>query len=251
MTLYETLSAAKAPTDFYKGEEFSLYNRYSHKLTQYESISYLSKLSDSFGIIRASIVIKAILNKEEIENRIAIQARLNGTDQEQEITDEFVADVLGSLPYLMWQGEKIYVPIFPASLASLYTNSFKKLSASPYKKLLSHFDAAIVDPFDYYGHALFNSRFTKLVVIKENKGIMACYDYESETIYFINDQGRLDNSIALFDKYLKDPNKDHLLRRTKKVVEAYFNNDRTALVDALFQEKFISERVYKQIEEKK
>lgn len=243
MTLFQTLLKAQAPTFFEKSEEYSFYRRNSYILSDHESIAHLAKAEDFFGVIRANIVIRAILNKEEIE-------KILSQDQNIEANEQINA-LLASLPHIVWKGEKIYVPIFPAALAGLYTSSFKKLFESPYKKLLSNYDAAIIDSFDYYGHALYESDFAKLTVIKKHDDAIAVYDKYSESIYIINEQGRLDNTIALFDKHLKAPNKDHVARRAKKVVEAYFENKREELVDSLFEEKFISEKLYKSLVEEK
>ena len=68
----------------------------------------------------------------------------------------------------------------------------------------------------------------------------AYFHYDTNTIYFINDQGRLDTSIVLFDRYLRHPNYSHMLERIKPVVDAYFAFDREALIKALHENGFIS-----------
>ena len=52
MNLYQLLSDNQAPTSFDHGDERAFYNRYSFKLSDNEPFAYLSKVVDSFGVIR-------------------------------------------------------------------------------------------------------------------------------------------------------------------------------------------------------
>ena len=251
MTLYSLLSESQAPTSFYHGDEFAFYIRHSYKLSDNEPFAYLSKISDPFGIIRANIVLRAILNKEEIEKKHATHCKALEKDPLGTPMDEFMNEVESTLPYLVWGGEKIYVPIFPSSLASFYSGAYEKLSLSPYKKLLKHYEAALIDPFDYYGAQLYDSYFTKLVILRRSESTTAAYDYDAECIYFINEQGRLDAKIALFDKELKKPSKSHMIPRLQKVVDAYLVGDRQGLLETLVKEKLISFALRLRVDEKR
>ena len=71
------------------------------------------------------------------------------------------------------------------------------------------------------------------------------------TLYFINDQGRLDAKVVLFDKYIKKPKFTHMLERVAPVVEAYFNNDRNGLINALLDNNLISPQMHKILLENK
>ena len=104
----------------------------------------------------------------------------------------------------------------------------------------SDYENACVDPFDTYGSELFNSYYTSLVKISSSKHVTAFFHYDTNTLYFINDQGRLDAKIVLFDKYMKKPKFTHMMERISPVAEAYFNNDRTGLINALFDNNLIS-----------
>ena len=251
MTLYQLLADNQAPTSFDRGDEMAFYNRYSYKLSDNEPFAYLSKMVDSFGIIRANIVLRAIMNKEEIEKEFFAHSKLLEKNPQLTPMKEFMDNVASTLPYLEVGGEKIYVPIFPSSLASIYTNSYEKLSVPPYKKLLKDYEAALIDPFDYYGPALYDSYFTKLVIIRKTEKSMAAYDYDAECIYFINEEGRLDAKIALFDKGLTKPLKNHMIPRIRKVVDAYYENDRDKMLNVLLKEKLISDALRKKADEKK
>ena len=91
-----------------------------------------------------------------------------------------------------------------------------------------NFKDTVIDPFDAYGNELYNSHFSRLVKIRSEDKETAFFHYDTNTIYFVNEQGRLDASIVLFDRYIRHPNYSHMLTRIKPVVDAYFNFDRTA-----------------------
>ena len=73
-----------------------------------------------------------------------------------------------------------------------------------------------------------------------NKEDLMLVHYDTNTIYFINEQGRLDASIVLFDRYIRHPNYSHMLERIKPVVDAYFDFDREGVINALYDNGFIS-----------
>ena len=75
----------------------------------------------------------------------------------------------------------------------------------------------------------------------------AFFHYDTNTIYFVNEQGRLDAGLVLFDRYIRHPSYSHMLERIKPVVDAYFAFDRDGLIDALFMNGFISNRLLRRI----
>lgn len=186
MTLFQILLKEQAPTNFKKSEECSFYNLNVNTLLEHKPLAYLAKKTDDFGIIRANIILRAMLDTKE--NEIDVFKKEN---------DKYI------------------------------------------------------DPFDYYGFALYESKYSNLLTIDKCDDSVAMYDENSQSIYIINDQGRLDNVIALFDKRLKKPNKDDIVNRLKKVVKAYFDNNREEMLAALYEERFISEKLYKSLVEDK
>ena len=126
-----------------------------------------------------------------------------------------------------------------------YDDNPEKLLSEPYSSLMTTFEDACIDPFDTYGAELYNSYFTSLVKIGAQKHETAYFHYDTFTIYIVNDQGRLDNQIVLFDKYIKRPVHTHMLERITPVVNAYFANDRTGMINALKDNKLISSKMQK------
>ena len=77
---------------------------------------------------------------------------------------------------------------------------------------------------------------------KEDKET-AYFHYDTNTIYFVNEEGRLDASVVLFDRYIRHPNYAHMLERIKPVVDAYFAFDREAFIKALHDHGFLSSQL--------
>ena len=63
----------------------------------------------------------------------------------------------------------------------------------------------------------------------------------------INDQGRLDSKICLFDREIKTPVKTHMVKRIEAVADAYLANDKNALIQALVQGNLISSSLMHEI----
>ena len=146
-------------------------------------------------------------------------------------------------PYYLDDKNKIYIPFFSKSLNQLYVKEPEKLLEVPYVDLKDNFVDNVIDPFDLYGAELYNSLYTRLMKILSNGKEVAYFHYDTNTIYIINNQGRMDAKLVLFDKYIKNPSYNHMLERVKPVCKAYFDNDRSALINALYENGFISNKI--------
>lgn len=245
MNLYDILANNQVPTLFSKSQEQIYYNENSYRLNELESYSYLANPNDSFGIIRGNIILRALENKERIE--ALFKTYKKSTNKTQISVYEYMKSGLATLPYLLFNNAKVYVPVFPLTVASIYGERFERLGEMPYKRILKQYESALIDPFDYYGYEIFISYFTRLILIKKNDCCAAFYDYDAKAIYIINNEGRLDNKICLFDKYLAKPNLSHLMPRVSAVVEAYFENDRDKMLKMLYEGGLISQMTLDQI----
>lgn len=242
MSIYDILSSSQAPTLFSRSPEQIYYNENSYRLNELESYAYLANPIDSFGVVRGNIILRALENKETIEKLFKEYEK--NADKTSISLEEYIGNGLLSLPYLSFKGSKIYVPVFPFSIASIYSDKVECLGKMPYKRIFKQYEAALIDPFDYYGYHLFISYFTRLVSIKKTEDCAALYDYDARAIYFVNDEGRLDAKVCLFDKELTHPVFSHLLPRIGKVVDAYLAKDKKAFINALFEGSLISQSLY-------
>ncbi len=243
MTIFEKLSKEQRPNDYAKSSEAVYFSKHSLRLASIDIYRHLSKAATPFEVIRANIVSRSLENKEVIEKEVKNHIKNADGLPDQ----EFIEGILSDLPYLKVNGEANYVPILPQSLSLLYSKDFLKLETEPYKRLLKDYQAILVDPFDFYGSSLFDSYFTSLVPLMKKEKEMACYDFDCDRIYFINDEGRLDAEIALFDKKLENVTKTHLTSRLKKVANAYFSYSRDALLKTLVEEKLVSNFLIQEI----
>lgn len=249
MNLFETLEKKQRKTPFQASEEMSFFLDHAGMLSDLPYFEPLSKAQDSFSVVRANLVIRALLNKEAIEQSLR-EARLalgnKGEREARLLFPETVGKTLEGLPYYELEGEKIYIPFLSKSLNRIYSEEFEKLEQMPYKRFVHAYEGVIIDPFDYYGDDLYDSYFTRLLRVKKSRLGSAYYDYDACCIYFVNPQGRLDVKLCLFDRYLKEPNRNHMMGRILPVVDAFEEGNRKAMEKALVDNKLISSRlIYK------
>ncbi len=249
MDLFLTLEKKQRKTHFERSDEMTFFLNNSGALADYPIFSYYRKADTPFQIERANIILRSLQAKQNIDEGLKIaKAKSVGLGEEEKarIFQETMEPILDKLPYHVHEGERIYIPFFSKSINRLYAKDWLKLVSSPYKRLLRNFDSILIDPFDYYGDDLFESLFTKLVRVKKTDEGSAFYDYDSFSIYFVNKQGRLDCQCCLFDRYLKEQNRNHMMERVQPVVEAYYKGDVEELKRFLVEKKLISSRlIYK------
>lgn len=225
---------AKRRIAFEKSEEFRFFLNNRHLFNKMPLFQYLYDYNkDPFMVMRANIVLKAYLNKAEMEQAI------NNLAKSDNLLNQY-QEIISKLPYYQEKDNKIYIPFFSHSLNQIYAKEPEKLLTSPYNGLVDNFIDTLIDPFDKYGNELFNSSFTRLIKIKSDEKETAYFHKDTNTIYFVNDQGRLDTCVVLFDKYIKHPNYENILERIVPVVDAYFAFDRNAFIKNLYENGFIS-----------
>lgn len=247
--LFERLdSNKKHRLPFFKSDEYTFFFANRGVLAKVPRFSFLDDVRESdFDIMRANIIIHSYLNKvafeEEMENFETYIK--NGETIDHVKLIQALREKMVDCPYFREEGakEKVFIPFFSRSLNLLYFREPEKLLVPPYNNLKDQFAESVIDAFDVYGAELFNSNFTRLLKVKTKGKITAYFHYDTYTIYFINDQGRLDNKIVLFDKYMKRPSYSHMLDRIGPVIDAYFANDRIALINALHDQQLISSKM--------
>lgn len=236
----------KKRKNFAKCEDYIFYSKNRNLLSKIDQFNFLtSGKENDFRIIRANILIHGLINKSIIEQEV--KNLVIYTANHQILTHEDFVETLNqrilTRPYLEEKEGRIYIPFFPKSINSLYLNEPEKLNEYPYTDLLKSFTGLIIDPFDTYGAELYNTHFTRLVKIATDKKVTAFFHYDTFTIYMINDQGRLDSKIVLFDRYLRKIVTTHMLERIRPVVQAYFDNDIKNFINSLEKNGFISPKM--------
>ena len=238
-------SKAKRRNAFKQSEEYHFFIENRHILMHLpQFIHFYDTENDPFQVMRANIVLQAFVNKNKMEKEADNLDKY--LDSGKKNHDSFVKsfhEIISELPYYQESNDKIYIPFFSRSLNQIYLNEPERLLSNPYSELKENFKGTLVDPFDTYGSEIYNSHFSRLVKISSVDKETAFFHYDTNTIYFVNEQGRLDARIVLFDRYIRHPSYSHMLERIKPVVDAYFAFDREGLIDALFNNGFISHRL--------
>ncbi len=246
MTLYELLIAKqKKRQPFSKTADYAYFAKNRGHLGKFPRFASLADTGDEFDIIRLNIILAGYNNKVLMEEEIH---SINRYIEEGQKVDHIklintIKEKMIDEPYLIDDKNKIYIPFFSRSLNQLYVREPEKLLVKPYSDLKDNFQDSIVDPFDTYGASLYDSLYTRFIRVGNKGDETAFFHYDTNTIYFVNKQGRMDNKLVLFDKYIKNPSYNHMIERIKGIVEAYFNNDRSGMINALFQNGFISNRI--------
>lgn len=114
-------------------------------------------------MIKTIVVLEGLNNKRKIENEAEIYT-------EVELSEENRHEVIHKkLPYFEFEDVKIYVPFFSKEFNVHYDTKLDSLTRPPFDSLKEDFDSSVINPFDTYGYKLFDSQFTRLVLIDEYK----------------------------------------------------------------------------------
>lgn len=234
---------------FKNSYEYVYYMKNRNILKKVPKFSFFENVETTYQLICANIIITSLLNKTKIDDicqdlfsSIYLKSKLTN----EEFLNYYHARIV-DLKYLMSNDIKVYLPIISRTLNLVYFEQPFKLLEPPYDILLGNFKTNIVDPFDTYKTDLFDSFFTKLVKVKSYNDDTVFYHFDTQTMLFINAQGRLDYSLQLFDRYMEKVDTSHLLDRIIPVADAFYNNDHESFINSLYTNELISERLFNKI----
>lgn len=255
MDLFETLQKKqKRNSGFNSGAENRFFLAHFALLNTLENYKWYYRAQKPFDILRANIILRGIINKKIIDEAYVSASRAvhtrggSMTEKEKSAIIAAVDETKESLDYFVSGDTKIYIPVLPRSINAIYDSEVTRLGEKPLKAMRgAGLQAVAIDPFDTYGYEVFDSNFTNLILVKKTPSSAAFFDYDSLCIYIINTQGRLDATIALFDRYLGRRNTNHMMERILPVVDAYYRDDREAMINYLVQNQLISSRLIYQI----
>lgn len=248
--LFEILLKRKRKTDFSKTDEYLFYMK--HAVTYASVLSYYHFTTNEkkpFRIIQANTILKALINKGLFEENLEAFS-LEATQELNVKQDAYIKGKVWSLlesqkaPYFNVDKTRIYIPVFSRSLNLIYNEECSKVLEYPYSNLLQNPRSSCIDLFDVYNYELYDSPFSSLIKIKEDKTSCAFYHPDFETIYIINNQGRLDVEISLFDKYLSNKEQHHIFNKLENVVDCFYKTDIKKFIRSLLDNGFISKKTY-------
>lgn len=183
---------------------------------------------DIFFLIRADIVLRGLLNRSIMNKDMADYSK------EQLEVPSVIEALHSQLPYVIYNGNKIYIPTYSEEINLLYEKEPSKLVDGEYKNFLDDDKAYVLDPFETYGVTLFDSTFTRLIRLKPNKdGIYAFYHVDFHTLFFIDEKGNLTEELPLLDEKVKVNSATDLFDHLEQFVEIYFKGDTEESLKAL------------------
>lgn len=255
MKLYDNLSAMQRKLPYRNCVEYKEYMRFLPYFENFSLFSSFAYTNDDFIYIKTYALVLSLVNKDEIEEYTKKAYDLSLLEYGRIDTDfirKYVKNEIdrNELKFMTLENNNYYVPIFGRALNLIYSDEQEKLLSAPYDKLITNFKTSMIDFFEVYNFAIFDSMFTRLTPIKRVDNAYAFYHSDFKTIYIINDQGKLETKIAIFDKYMKKIVTTHILDRLTNVVDAYFSNDREALYQALIDNNLISAKAINKIKRK-
>lgn len=245
-SLFNILEKERNTRNYKYTDEVVFFNKFKGMLKINPYFAKYLDCENDFDIIKANIIIKAIINKEELDkiiNDTYLKYDQSSIDEIKELIKEQVSD----LPYIDYDNFKVYIPFFNKATNIVYSVENEKMKEYPYIELTKKYEPFLVEAFETYTIDVFNSLFTQLVKVDESKTTMAFYHYDFNAIFIINRQGTLDNIIYLFDKYLINPHKYNIIERIKPLIRAYYNNDLGEFVNLLYKNGFVSYYVFRKI----
>ena len=221
MRIYDLLLNNRRPHLISPSREYIFFQDHENALIHYPDALPFVNVRDEFRLISINIVIEAILNYNALQTYFT----------------EHKTTIIGNeiKPLFMFNEIPIYCPLFSVSNNLLIANGLGD------KLTLSN---DTIDLFETYNFALYESALTSLVKVSGDLKTRAYYHYDYHTVYIVNDQGRLDQRISLFDKHIKKPDYRNVIDRLQPVLKAYYENDLMAFINALVKEKLISQKLY-------
>ena len=241
-SIYKILESERNKKNSHNNDEYTFFVNNKHFLKENTYFSFYASPLDAFDLIKSNIIIRALKNKEEIEEMILSKESDRNIDLKLYIKEKCL-----DFPSIQYENLKIYFPFFSKITNNVYVNEVERLNDEPYNALFQDYSPFLVNPFDTYGVDLFDSTFTRLIKIDEDLTTVAFYSYYLSAILIINKQGGLDNVIYLFDKHLKHPNRSHIIDRVKALTDSYYKNNIHDFVYTLYKNEFISYKVFKKI----
>lgn len=230
---------------YLKSKDGQFFTQQKHRLLKYPSFHKLFSNPSVFSMIKAVIILKGLIQKEQIEtflNDYGQQSmKLYGRIKHHWIRDEYLRKMKANYHFQDISDQTIILPFFNRALNFIYHQEPDKLLDYPYNQLEADFTTSVIDGFEQFNWLLFSSNFTSLVPLtQQDRSAKAFFEPYSKTILIINRQGRLDVSISIFDRHLKKPDGTNLPSRIDRALSAYFSGNRDAFIHQCQTEGLLS-----------
>ena len=229
---------------FIKSPDGQFFLNHRRRLLKYTAFSDLFYPQTVFSMLQAVIILKGLLQKDQIDDYLKIQGMLSvqthGRIKHHLIRERFLQDLQFKFKVLEAQHPMI-LPFFNRAMNYIYLYEPDILLDYPYSRLSEDFSTSIVDAFEHYSWGLYASNFVQLIPLElGDRTAKAFYQPDARVILIINHQGRLDVTISLFDRGIKKPYLHDIPTRLIPGLKAYFQHDRQGFITGLQQGRFLS-----------
>ncbi len=246
MKLYSYLYSQKKYSKFKKSDDYAFFNQYKYILEENILFAKYLDIDNIFDLMKANIIIKSMINKYRLDEIFEEEFINRNFNTEEEIYSN-IKEKSVELPCFISDNQKIFIPFFNRSTNLVYSSNFDLMNKEPYLNLKRRFDPFVVDPFETYKIEVFDSVFTKFVKVMEHANSTVFYHYDLDIIFVINNQGYLDSYITLFDRHMKNVNKDHLIDRIRHSMDYYFENNLVGFLYSLYENNLISQYCFRRL----
>ncbi len=200
--------------------------------------------SSTFGLIKTCIVLQGLSNRQKLNQRMSLFT------EEDLHNENIVSNFFNILPYFECEGVEIYIPTYASLINDKYRNSPWLFKSFPYSSLTKSDSINLVNPFDVYGNAPFDSMFTRLVKLETHDSDSNAYWHpEFKTLYIIDDQGFCVEEIPLCDEKLKYWTGSGLFSRLETLLKDYYSNDQKVFLEHLLTLELISPSLYGELKD--
>lgn len=230
---------------YLKSSDGQFYLQQRRRLWMLPSFEAYANATSLFTMIQAVIILKGLLQKETIDQYLKQQGQLSiqqhGRIKHHLIRERYLQAIHHPYQFIDQNQQPIILPFFNRALNYIYGQEPDKLYDYPYSRLEEDFSTSIIDVFEHYGWQLYQSKFVSLVPLTpQDRSTKAFYEPHARVVLMINQQGRLDAAISLFDRWIKKPDFTELKARLNLAIAPYFHNDRAGLIQQLHAQGLIS-----------
>lgn len=237
---------------FTKSSQYTYYVQHKKELNAFLNYPSINSGSKIFDIICKNAIISAILNKKQLDSickDLFSSIYLTNKLTFEEFLKYYHARIVDLRCFRSLEKD-IYIPIYTHVLNDIYLNKPLELLKQPYAEVVGNLKGNYIDMFATYNYQLFDSTFTKMIKIKEYNSGVAFYDFDCATLFFINDQGKLDYYLPLFDKWMEKINTSRLINRLISVCDCFYEGNKEAIINEMYKTALISLKMKNLLENK-
>ena len=113
--IFKILKKARNKKAIKRSEEYTFFKKFKGMLKSNAAFNKYLDIEDDFDIVKANIIIRSIINKEELDSIIDEEYVTNQNESTEKIKMR-IKERICDLPYIKYGNYKVYVPFFNKSI---------------------------------------------------------------------------------------------------------------------------------------